>query len=287
MLLCIGATDKIQVVTGQAVTVDAHASAMDVDASGVVTTYRKNTAITTATTTDITAVPSSGSTRNVKTINIRNKHASSSVDVTVQHTDGTTTVELHKTNLAAGEALIYVEGVGFSELPSSSATLGGVGTPSTTSQSLTASTANVVTGTLLQLPTANLKVGSRFRFHIGVDKTAAGIATWAAALKWGTAGTVADAAVATWTSGTNTAAIDQATLDIEAVVTSLGSTAAMACIAFYVNTLTNVTGLGKINFIPSPTATFDSTLANPFIHVDITPGASAVMTSIASVERLA
>lgn len=287
MILCLGNTDKIQVITSAAVTVDVHVDAMDVDASSAVTTYRKNTAITTATTTDITVVGSAGSARNVKTINIKNKHATSTVDVTVQHTDGTITVELYKATLTAGEVLQYVEGKGWEELPATSPYLGGVGTPSTAAQSLTAATANVVSGTLVQLPTGNLKVGSRFRIHIGLDKTAAGTATWIAALKWGTAGTNADAAVASWTSGTNTAAIDQATLDIEAVVTALGATATMACIAFFVNTLTNVTGLGKINFNPTSTATFDSTLANPFIHVDVTPGASAVMTAVASAERLA
>lgn len=287
MILCVGSTDKTQVITSASGTVDVHVSGMDVvDATGVVSTYRKNTAITTATTTDISAAPSAGTTRNIKTINIRNKHATSSVDVTVQHTDGTTVSELFKTTLLAGETLGYVEGIGFVHLTASSPILGGVGTPATAAQSLSVA-ANVVNGTLIQLPTSNLKVGSRFRIHIGVDKTAAGTATWAVALKWGTAGTTSDAAVASWTSGTNTAAIDQATIDIEAVVATLGASATMNCIAFYVNTLTNVTGLGKISFNPSSTASFDSTAANPFLHVDITPGASAVMTSIASVERLA
>lgn len=287
MLLCIGANDKIQVITSAAVTVDVHVSGMDVDASDVVTTYRKNTAISTAATTDISAAPAAGTTRNVKTINIRNKHVSSSVDVTVQHYDGTLTIELHKATLTAGEALEYVEGVGFFEIASSSAVLGGIGTPATAAQSLTAGSANVLNGTLIQLPTSNLKVGSRFRIHVGLDKTAAGTATWVAALKWGTNGTTADAAVASWTSGTNTAAIDQSTLDIECVVATLGGSATMNSIAFYVNTLTNVTGLGKISFNPSSTASFNSDAAAPYIHVDVTPGASAVMTAIASVERLA
>lgn len=287
MLLCIGTTDKIQVVTSAAVTVDVHASAMDVDGSGTVTTYRKNTAITTAATTDVTAAPGSGVTRNVKTLHIRNKHATSSVDVTVLHTDGTTTVELHKATLSAGEELEYAEGVAFFEVGASQPALGGIGTPAAADQSLTASAANVATGTLVQLPTGNLKVGSRFRFHLNLIKTLAGTATWTVAVKWGTAGTTADAAVATWTSGTNTAAVDQANLHIDAVVTALGASATMACIATYSNTLTDVTGLGRIGHVPGSTATFDSNAANPFIHVDVTPGAAAVMTSVASAERLA
>lgn len=165
---------------------------------------------------------------------------------------------------------------------------GGLGTPNSAAQALTASTANVISGTLFQLPTGGLSVGSRFRFQVGLIKTAVGVATWQVAVKWGTAGTNADAAIASWTSGTNTAAIDQATMEIEVAITALGSAGAAtaACIAMYVNTLTNATGLGVINFAPTSTAGFDSTAANPFMHVDVTPGASAVMTGVGSAERL-
>ena len=285
MLLLTGTSDKIQVVTSVAATVDAHASMIDIDASGVVTTVRQNTAITTAATTDVSGSPASGKTRNVKTLHIRNKDTVS-VDITVRHTDGTTTVELHKDTLSPGEALQYIEGVGFFELGASNPVVGGVGTPATAAQSLTAGSANVATGTLVALPTSNLRVGSRFRFEIGLIKTAAGTATWTAVVKYGTAGTTGDAAIATFTSGTNTAAIDQATLAIEVVVATLGAAATANCIAMYCNTLTNATGLGSIPLTPGSTAAFDSTAANPFLHVDITPGASAVMTSVASAERL-
>jgi hypothetical protein len=290
MLLLASTSDKVQVVTSAAVTVDVHASYMDMasDGSGNPSTGRKNTAISTAATTDVVLAPAASSTtRNVKTLHIRNRHASSSVDVTVVHTDGTTPVELHKTTLLAGEALEYAEGVGFFELGASSPTLGGIGTPATASQSLTAGSANVVNGTLVQLPTGNLKVGSRFKFHMNVIKTAAGTATWTAVVKYGTAGTTSDAAIATFTSGTNTAASDQANLIIEATITALGAAATANCIAMFTNTLTDITGLGRIPQTPGSTATFDSTAANPFLHVDITPGASAVMTTVAASERLA
>lgn len=283
-----GTGDKLEVVTSASVTTDVHASYVDIDGSGVVTPGRKNTAISTGTTTDVSGSPASGSTRNVKTLNIRNKHASSSVDVTVQHNiSGGTTSELHKATLSAGEALQYIEGVGFFELGAAAPALGGIGTPATAAQSLTAASANVVTGTLVQLPTSNLKVGSRFRFNIALEKTAAGTATWSAVMKYGTAGTTADAAIATWTSGTNTAAIDQALLHIEVAVATLGAAATANCIAMSVNTLTNATGLGRVDPAPGSTAAFDSTAATPYLHVDITPGASAVMTAVASAERLA
>lgn len=165
----------------------------------------------------------------------------------------------------------------------------GLGTPASATTALTAATEVLQGGTLFQLPTSYLAVGQRYRWHIGIEKTAAGTATWVAKVKFGTNGTTADAAIATWTSGTNTAAIDQCTLDIECRITALGSgtSATAACTAFYVNTLTNATGLGRIDPVPTPTAGFDSTAATPYMHVDITAGASAVMTGVGMAEQVA
>lgn len=163
----------------------------------------------------------------------------------------------------------------------------GVGTPNTTEQSLTASEFNVISGTSVALATESLIVGSRYKFHIGLIKTAAGTAAWKARIAFGTADTKADGAVATWTSGTNTAAIDQAELSIIVSVTKTGSSAEAACLAIYTNTLTNATGLGVLKPIPGSTATFNSTLTNPFLHVDIEPGASAVITGYGYAMRLA
>jgi hypothetical protein len=113
VILLVSTSDKLQIVTGSAVTVDVHASFMDYNGS-TVTPGRTNTLISTATTTDVVAAPGSGVQRNVKTLNARNRHASSSVLVTVQHTDGTNTVELFQQTLLAGQTLQYIEGVGFS-----------------------------------------------------------------------------------------------------------------------------------------------------------------------------
>lgn len=111
MLLLASTSDKIQVVTGDAVTVDVHASW--VDGVSTITPGRANTAISTATTTDVVGSPGASVYRTVKTLTIRNKHASTSVDVTVQHTDGTTTVQMIKVTLVAGGVLHYHEAAGF------------------------------------------------------------------------------------------------------------------------------------------------------------------------------
>lgn len=164
----------------------------------------------------------------------------------------------------------------------------GLGTPSSATTSLTASTEVVQGGTLFQLGTSYLQVGARFRWYLVVNKTAAGTATWAMKVKYGTAGTTGDAAIASWTSGTNTAAIDQAVIIVECAITALGSgtSATAACVAFSSNRLTDVTGLGKIDPIPGSTAGFDSTATNPYFHIDITAGASAVMVGAGMAEQV-
>lgn len=112
MILLTSTSDLLQVITGSAGNIDVHASWMD-NASGTITPGRTNSAIDTAATTDIVASPASSTQRNVKTLNIRNAHASNSNTVTVQHTDGTTVVELFKVALSTGEAITYVDGVGW------------------------------------------------------------------------------------------------------------------------------------------------------------------------------
>lgn len=112
IILTNSATDKLQLVTDAAVTVDVHASFMDLNGT-TVTPGKQNTAISTAATTDIVATPAASTYRNVKSMTIRNKHASSSVVVTVVYDSNGTDYELHKTQLLAGECLEFIEGVGF------------------------------------------------------------------------------------------------------------------------------------------------------------------------------
>lgn len=112
MLLLASTSDLLRVITGQAITTDVHASFVDLNGS-TVTPGRTNTPISTATTTTVVASPASSTYRTVKTLSIRNRHASSAVDVTVVHTDGTNAMELVKVTLSAGDALHYDEANGF------------------------------------------------------------------------------------------------------------------------------------------------------------------------------
>lgn len=112
MILLTSTSDKVQVITGQAVTVSVHASWVDYNGTDV-TPGRLNSAISTATTTDVVPSPGSSVQRNLKTLSVRNKHATSSVTVTIQHTDGTTVIELDKRLLGPGQSVLYDEGQGF------------------------------------------------------------------------------------------------------------------------------------------------------------------------------
>jgi hypothetical protein len=156
-------------------------------------------------------------------------------------------------------------------------------------QSFTASSANLIQGTSIQIPTNGLYVGSRFRWNIGVRKTAAGVATWTLAVKFGTANTTADTAIASWTSGTNTALADSASFVLDLEILSIGSGTAATCKAYaqYVNAQgTTATGLGSLGPAQTTATPFNSTLATPWLHVDITPGASAVMSGTGAVQVL-
>lgn len=112
MLLLASTSDLLRVVTSAAITTDVHASFVDVSGS-TVTPGRTNTPITTVTTTTVVASPASSTYRTVKTLTVRNRHATTAQDVTIVHTDGTNAMELVKATLSAGDALHYDESNGF------------------------------------------------------------------------------------------------------------------------------------------------------------------------------
>lgn len=112
MLLLASTSDILQLITGSAGKIDVHVSWVD-NLAGAITPGRTNSIATTATTTNIVAAPAASTVRNVKTINLRNAHASNANQITIQHTDGATIATLFRCNLAASEVLSYVEGYGW------------------------------------------------------------------------------------------------------------------------------------------------------------------------------
>lgn len=108
-------TDKLQITTSAAATVDVVASWVDAAQTGLTSPAGgvTPTAITTATTTDVVAAPAASTVRNIKMLTARNKHATLSCDVTVILDRSATDYEAHKVTLDPGETLEYKDGVGF------------------------------------------------------------------------------------------------------------------------------------------------------------------------------
>lgn len=108
MIILASTSDLIRVVTSHAAQVEVHASFVDLSGT-TVTPGRTNTLITTAATTTVIASPAVSTVRNVKHLNITNDHASQSCIVTVEHSDGTTIIELMSFTLLPGENMIFNE----------------------------------------------------------------------------------------------------------------------------------------------------------------------------------
>lgn len=99
-------SEEIKLVTSSTADIEVAASWADQTVSTFVP-GSTDTIITSATTTTVVASPASSTYRQVKTLVIANRHASTSNTVTVQHYDGTNTINVIKKTLAAGESLEY------------------------------------------------------------------------------------------------------------------------------------------------------------------------------------
>lgn len=109
MLLLTSTSDLVRLVTGTATTtIEVHASYVDVNGT-TITPDRKNTRITTATTTTIVGSPAASTQRNVKAIYVTNNSTGTSCNVAVEHTDGTDVIELMQFVLLPGENMGYRE----------------------------------------------------------------------------------------------------------------------------------------------------------------------------------
>jgi hypothetical protein len=109
-----GTSEALSVITGQAASIDVHASWVDFTSPNTIAPGDTNTpTISTAATTTVVGSPTGSAKRNVKHVSIRNRHASTACDITVKHTDGTNNLELFKCALSAGEELEYNEATGW------------------------------------------------------------------------------------------------------------------------------------------------------------------------------
>jgi hypothetical protein len=278
MLVLVTTTDTLRVITSAVCDVDAVVSHMDCSqASPPVMDQPETTVtnITTAATTTIAAAPGGTKRRNIKSINLRNAHATNPVDVTVTLERSSTSYELIKVTLLAGETLEYVEGVGFFKV----ATL--VSSPAAAYNVSLASQAPAVTDTYLTgsnvLISGRSKVGTILRWNVHATKTAAGAATPIWIVRFGTAGAIGDTARCTITGPVQTGVVDNAVFAVEAVVWTAGASGVVRAQMSLTHSATVAAGFGEC-FGGVTSSAFDLTVAGLQAGLSVTPGASAAWT---------
>lgn len=114
MLLLTSASDQLQIVSSTAANLEVHATWVDtITSSGVITPGRLNTKIAAAATTSVAGSPPASTQRNVKSLHVRNKHATLSNALKIRHSDGTNVAQIFGTTLGPGSAIEYTDQGGF------------------------------------------------------------------------------------------------------------------------------------------------------------------------------
>ena len=115
MILLVGASDVLRVVTSSAANVDIVAGFAD-HAAGVVTPGNQVSTVASASTTVIIGAAGADKQRTVRFLSIRNRHATTANTITMQLFNGSVAYEVYKVTLAAGESLLYDESNGWQYL---------------------------------------------------------------------------------------------------------------------------------------------------------------------------
>jgi hypothetical protein len=153
----------------------------------------------------------------------------------------------------------------------------------TPAQSLPASATTYMTGSAITVPTGErVKLNTWFRWRFLITKTAAGTVAQSVLVKWGTAGTTADATLATLTLPVGTAVADQADFDVLVGFRSIGAgTAAVVVAALRMMHNLQITGWATIPTIvlaPVVSAGFNSDVDLSKMGLAFVAGASYVLT---------
>lgn len=172
---------------------------------------------------------------------------------------------------------------GFSGQAAGSGQVGGeVRSFSTAAQTPAAATRTYIAGTALQIPQTGLRVGAMLRWKFNITKTAAGVATSTVDIAVGVAGTVADAAVLSFTKPAGSAAVDEGTIEIECLVKAIGAAGSIVG-EFTLVHLGNTTGHATVPtvLINATSGSFDTTVGGGFpvtVGVCLTSGAADAIT---------
>jgi hypothetical protein len=288
MLLLTSTSDLVQVITGAASTINVRADFVDYVASGpTYTPGRTNTpTISTATTTTIVGSPAASTYRNVRSISVYNNDSANSCQITVQHTDGTNVEPLFSCNLGIGEKITFTQGGQwlhydkFGGIYQAAPQATALFNSSTASQGAGFSSDTYLTGSAIAVPSSFPKVGTLYTLKFQVAKTAAGTATPIINVRYGTAGTTADASIATLTFAAGTAAADTGWFEVDVLFRTVGTgtSAVVAATANLTNNLTTTGFSNAVKVVEAVSSGFASSVANSIIGVSVNGGTSAAWT---------
>lgn len=176
---------------------------------------------------------------------------------------------------AAGKVVLFNDSVSLNPAFRTSAkvsTIGSIRNANTSAQAYT-TTEVYITGSSLVIPGSLMQVGMRFRWRFGLTKTA-GTGSQVFAIKFGTAGTVADTTRVTFTQvAAGTSATDTEIVEISAVVRSIGASGVVSGMLnmSHVLATTGFSTLGA-NVMSVTSSGFDTTVAGLIAGVSFNHG---------------
>jgi hypothetical protein len=131
-----------------------------------------------------------------------------------------------------------------------------------------------ITNSNLLVPSEGLAAGVWLRWTLIYNKTAAGTATRSIVLRCGTAGSISDAALATYTSGTPTGAADVGRHQFTLILRTTGASATTNIAERFSHHLstTGLTNTNEVICTQGAGATFNSATANLIFGLSITVG---------------
>ena len=278
MLQLAATTDTLELTTSSASAVDVYIAYVDHTLStDDVEGGRQAIAIAAATTSGILNAPASGVVRRVKILTVRNKGTEVN-DVTVTFDQNGTNFDIHKSQLRPGESLQYIEGRGFFESPRLVFPLNASDSGLVCSGAI----AFVIPKSEIFVPNETpCRIGTMFRWRGLWSKTAAGTAAGTFAVRFGTDATLAGSTSrVAFTLTTPTAAVDNGTFDIQAIVRGpiSGSCIVSGLGAFRHHLST--TGLFNLdhNIFNANSAAFDITPRDMVVCLSFLPNTSSVWT---------
>lgn len=181
--------------------------------------------------------------------------------------------------LGNGESIPNVENNAYFDWsPNGGWRLGQRGSSSVADQAISAATLTLLTGSMVTVPPQGFQIGTAFKWEIIGTGGAVGIAANTITVRLGTAGTTADAAIATFTTTAGTAAASEFKITILLTVRTIGAAATASGECIINNSAASGFINATVNVLAGTMASFNTTTAQQFMHVDLTTGATKTAT---------